>query len=207
MKIQHVQLSIGLKKVEEAREFFSGVLGIPEIPRPPGLTERAGLWLRLEDGQEIHLAEDEKAQPLMSKAHVALQVPDFDKWKVKLNAKSIAFEERGSDGGSRRLHFRDPFGNRIEILESRAVTLTEENFQIHFPVGDLERILTEIEAQVQRLLDQDQSKLMNWLYRIDVGEKGVRAIFDNVAPLRWAQRIGELVFQRELQKYFQQRKS
>jgi catechol 2,3-dioxygenase-like lactoylglutathione lyase family enzyme len=207
MKIQHVQLSIPVGSLETARQFYLEVLGLPEIVRPAGLTNRPGLWLSLAHNQEIHLAEDAQANPSSSKAHVALSIDSSDAIEARLEKAGTAIEKRTQHEGGNRIHFRDPFGNRIEIIFSRVPQKGDEDFPIEFPKGDLERILAEIESRVQQFLDGDQKKLTNWLYRLDVAEKSVKAIWDNVAQKRWARRISELIFQRELQKYFSRRDS
>ncbi len=206
MRIQHVQLAIPLGTLADARGFYLGVLGLKEISRPTGLTNRPGIWLRLEGGQEIHLAEDSISPNAATKSHVALELQDLRLLEDRLEGAGVKIEKTSEGGGFKRLHFRDPFGNRIEILQVMNVIRDQEDLEISFPVGDLERLLAEIESEVTRLLNLGHDKLMNWLYRLDVGEAQVQGIFKHVVAERWAQRIAELIFQRELQKYFHRRK-
>ena len=207
MKIQHVQLSIPSGRIEEARKFYVEIIGLGEIVRPKGLSGRPGLWLSLSDGQELHLAEDPMGEPAKSMAHVALVIDSAETFEMRLSEAQIPIEKRVVVEGWTRLHFRDPFGNRIELIQTSMPVRHADEFTVDFPKGDLEKILKSIEIKVQQFLDGDQSKLMNWLYRMDVAEKNVRAIWDNVAQTRWARRISELIFQRELQKYFNRRES
>ena len=52
--IDHVQLAMPSGLEDKAREFYSGVLGIPEVPKPAELARRGGAWF--ESGTvKIHL--------------------------------------------------------------------------------------------------------------------------------------------------------
>jgi hypothetical protein len=55
----HVQLAIPAGREAEARAFYSGVLGLPEVPKPPALAGRGGVWfenglIRLHLGAALH---------------------------------------------------------------------------------------------------------------------------------------------------------
>ena len=52
--IHHVQLTVPNGAEEEARRFYCGALGLPEIQKPVGLTGRGGLWLQVGDHQ-VHI--------------------------------------------------------------------------------------------------------------------------------------------------------
>ena len=43
--IEHVQLAMPPGLEEVAREFYSGLLGLPEVAKPPELAKRGGLGL------------------------------------------------------------------------------------------------------------------------------------------------------------------
>src|SRR5690606_32135601 len=42
--IDHVQLAIPAGQEDAARRFYSGLLEIPEVPKPPDLAKRGGAW-------------------------------------------------------------------------------------------------------------------------------------------------------------------
>jgi catechol 2,3-dioxygenase-like lactoylglutathione lyase family enzyme len=46
--IDHVQLAMPPGKENEARAFYEGVLGLPEVIKPPNLAKRGGCWLNAE---------------------------------------------------------------------------------------------------------------------------------------------------------------
>jgi catechol 2,3-dioxygenase-like lactoylglutathione lyase family enzyme len=53
-----------------------------------------------------------------SKAHIAYLVENIDSWRRTLEARDIEVVDGIQIPNYRRFEFRDPFGNRIEFLES-----------------------------------------------------------------------------------------
>ena len=43
-RLDHVQLAMPPGGEDRARAFYDGVLGIPEIPKPPDMAQRGGCW-------------------------------------------------------------------------------------------------------------------------------------------------------------------
>jgi len=73
--IEHVQLAMPAGREADAREFYSLLHGIPEIPKPPRLAHRGGAWF--ESGPvKIHLGVETDFRPAR-KAHPALLVRDL----------------------------------------------------------------------------------------------------------------------------------
>jgi catechol 2,3-dioxygenase-like lactoylglutathione lyase family enzyme len=70
--IDHVQLAMPAGEEEKARAFYAGVLGIPEVAKPPHLARRGGVWFQQGD-LKIHLGVEENFRPA-KKAHPALLV-------------------------------------------------------------------------------------------------------------------------------------
>jgi catechol 2,3-dioxygenase-like lactoylglutathione lyase family enzyme len=114
--IHHVQISIPLGGEYEAREFYRGVLGLKEIPKPESLTGRGGFWLDL-DGFQIHFGTEDDIDRAKTKGHVAYLVTDLDMWRDKLSANGCFVVDGIPIPNYRRFEFRDPFGNRVEFLE------------------------------------------------------------------------------------------
>lgn len=113
--IDHVQLAMPPGREAEAREFYSGLLGIPEIPKPAALAERGGAWF--ETGEvRIHLGVEVDFRPAR-KAHPALLVRDLRGLVRRLRQAEIEVLEEPLDGRF-RAYVADPFGNRIELMES-----------------------------------------------------------------------------------------
>jgi catechol 2,3-dioxygenase-like lactoylglutathione lyase family enzyme len=116
--IHHVQLCCPAGSEDTLRAFYSGVLGLAEIDKPPDLAKRGGCWFR-GFGIELHLGVEADFRPAR-KAHPGLLISGIDEWAGRLAAAGypVAFD----DGfpGMRRFYSEDPHGNRIEFLERAA---------------------------------------------------------------------------------------
>ena len=51
--VDHVQIPIPAGREDEARRFYAGLLGLREVPKPPELAKRGGLWLVTPDGLSL----------------------------------------------------------------------------------------------------------------------------------------------------------
>jgi catechol 2,3-dioxygenase-like lactoylglutathione lyase family enzyme len=110
----HVQLAMPAGGEDDARRFYGGILGLDEVPKPPGLASRGGCWFRGGD-VEIHLGVEEGFRPAR-KAHPALLVDDLDAMRDRLSAAGHEIILDGELQGHRRFYTADPFGNRIELI-------------------------------------------------------------------------------------------
>ena len=46
LSIDHVQIAMPVGEEKEARDFYVGLLGFSEIPKPPELAKRGGAWFQ-----------------------------------------------------------------------------------------------------------------------------------------------------------------
>jgi catechol 2,3-dioxygenase-like lactoylglutathione lyase family enzyme len=115
LHLDHIQLAMPAGKEDEARAFYTGLLGIPERPKPTHLATRGGCWF--ESGSlKVHLGVDPAFVPA-KKAHPAFVVDDLKGLKAKLaQAGYHVAEDQPLDGYERR-YVDDPFGNRIELMQ------------------------------------------------------------------------------------------
>lgn len=113
-RLHHVQIAAPVGSEEVAREFFVGRLGMTEVPKPPNLARRGGLWLQLE-GSQLHVGIEPEFRPA-EKAHPAFQVEGLDQLRRRLTEHGVATWEDEPLPGHRRFYTRDPFGNRLEFL-------------------------------------------------------------------------------------------
>ncbi len=97
-------------------EFYCGVLGLPEIEKPDVLKPRGGFWLAVGD-RELHVGTEDGVNRRATKAHVAFAVDDLASWQAHLTKRGFALEAGVPIPGCDRFEFRDPFGNRVEIIE------------------------------------------------------------------------------------------
>jgi catechol 2,3-dioxygenase-like lactoylglutathione lyase family enzyme len=115
VRFHHVQVAIPPGGEDEARAFYCDVLGMTEIPKPPDLAARGGLWLRWAEA-EIHLGVEEPFRPA-HKGHPAFLVDDLDAVTGALEAAGADTTRDDLFPGYRRCYAADPFGNRLEFLE------------------------------------------------------------------------------------------
>jgi catechol 2,3-dioxygenase-like lactoylglutathione lyase family enzyme len=115
--IDHVQLSIPAGGEDRARAFYGGLLGLDEVDKPAALAGRGGCWFA-GAGVAIHLGVEPGFRPL-AKAHPALLVRDLEAARRALAAADVAIDEDDSGLPVRRCYVRDPFGNRIELIDER----------------------------------------------------------------------------------------
>jgi catechol 2,3-dioxygenase-like lactoylglutathione lyase family enzyme len=116
LKVQHAQITIPKGAEAEAREFYCGVLGLNEIPKPEILQSRGGFWLEI-GAFQVHIGTQDNPERLTSKAHIAYEVDDLDAWREKLIENNVEILEGIPIPHYKRFEFRDPFGNRVEFLE------------------------------------------------------------------------------------------
>jgi catechol 2,3-dioxygenase-like lactoylglutathione lyase family enzyme len=98
-----------------ARNFYSGILGIHETPKPAHLAKRGGCWFE-RDELKIHLGVEADFRPAR-KAHLALLVTGLPLLREKLEASGCILKEDEPLEGYHRIYVDDPFGNRIELME------------------------------------------------------------------------------------------
>lgn len=113
--IDHVQLAIPEGGEAIARWFYGVVLGLAEIPKPPNLASRGGVWFRCGPLQ-LHLGIEADFRPAL-KAHPGLLVRDLPAMVRDCEAAGIATKADEPIEGFIRVHLSDPFGNRLELVE------------------------------------------------------------------------------------------
>jgi catechol 2,3-dioxygenase-like lactoylglutathione lyase family enzyme len=116
VRIDHVQIAIPPGGEPRAREFFSGLLEIPEREKPANLAARGGVWFERGDFK-LHAGVEKDFRPA-AKAHPALQVEGLRELVARLRAADVkVVEDEPLTGYRERVFVFDPFGNRIELLE------------------------------------------------------------------------------------------
>ena len=115
-RLHHVMVTIPKGAADEARAFYCGVLGMSETAKPASLRGRGGFWLQLGEIQ-IHVGVEDGVDRRATKAHFAYQVDDVLGWMDKLAALGIMPTDSVPIPGCARFEFRDPFGNRVELIQ------------------------------------------------------------------------------------------
>jgi catechol 2,3-dioxygenase-like lactoylglutathione lyase family enzyme len=112
--IDHVQLTGPPGCEPAARAFYGDLLGLREIPKPPRLAARGGVWFQL-GTQQLHVGVEQDFRPAL-KAHPAFACEDPDALAEALEASGAPVNWDGEVDGVRRFYTADPFGNRLEIV-------------------------------------------------------------------------------------------
>jgi extradiol dioxygenase family protein len=110
-RLDHVLICVPLGKKQEARVFYSEVFGLVEIP---GEHPRGSLWFEMA-GIQLHVQEEDGGN--FSARHFAVEIDDLAGAATYLESKGIALAYSSKIEGRERLFFRDPFDNRIELIE------------------------------------------------------------------------------------------
>jgi len=117
-KIDHIQICVPKGSEDEARKFYSEILGLEEIEKPNELKASGGVWFKAGD-IELHLGVEENT--VKTKSHPAFEIESasggIDEVEKFLKENDIKLKEEIQIPGRKRFSFYDPFGNRIELLE------------------------------------------------------------------------------------------
>ncbi|MEO9198130.1 MAG: VOC family protein [Antricoccus sp.] len=115
-RLHHMQLAMPAAAEEQARQFFVGVLGMCEIDKPTALKQRGGAWFRA-GGVELHLGVEPDFRAAR-KSHPGILVNDLDQIVAQLRDAGQEVHQDTDFPGFRRIYAHDPFGNRLEFMES-----------------------------------------------------------------------------------------
>jgi len=114
--VHHIQLAMPPGGEDAARRFYSSLLGISEVPKPPDLAKRGGVWFET-PSVRVHLGVEADFRAAR-KAHPALLADDLAPMIARLTEAGYAVTDGEPMEGYRHVYVNDPFGNRIELLES-----------------------------------------------------------------------------------------
>ncbi|RYG21752.1 glyoxalase [bacterium] len=113
--LDHIQLAMPPNEEDAARRFYSGLLGLNEVPKPENLARRGGCWFEL-GSVRVHLGVEKEFAPAR-KAHPAFEVTDLAGLIEGLAKGGHPTRTDEPLEGWNRVYVDDPFGNRIELME------------------------------------------------------------------------------------------
>jgi catechol 2,3-dioxygenase-like lactoylglutathione lyase family enzyme len=116
--LDHLLLAIPEGGEDTARVFYCGLLGFSEIAKPDSLAGRGGLWL-LSGAVTLHLGVEQNYLP-PQRAHPGLLVDNLAALLKILRKAGVALTFDVPLPGYERVHIRDPFGNRLELMQKLA---------------------------------------------------------------------------------------
>lgn len=114
--LDHVLLAMPAAAEARARAFYGGLLGLSEVDKPEKLRAKGGCWFAAAK-VSVHLGIQTPFQPA-TKAHPAFEVTDTEQLAAQLLAQNYPVEWDDAIRGTRRFYTCDPFGNRLEFLET-----------------------------------------------------------------------------------------
>ena len=114
--VDHVQITVPKKDEAAAREFYSGLLGLPEIQKPVNRLANGGFWLRLGTA-ELHVGVEDEVDRAGTKAHVGYRTNNLAYWRKVLTSHGVKIVDSAPFPTGSGFEFRDPFGNRVELFE------------------------------------------------------------------------------------------
>jgi catechol 2,3-dioxygenase-like lactoylglutathione lyase family enzyme len=112
LRLNHVQLTYPPGEDARALAFYGGVLELERLEKP-GTLSHAGFWFAAGEAQ-IHLRPEVPGP--VSARHPAFEVPDLAAAREALERVGLDCRDEVDVPGWKRFSFRDPFGNRIELM-------------------------------------------------------------------------------------------
>jgi len=120
-QISHV--SITVTDITKARDFYTGLLGLEEIPRPA--FDFPGIWYSLGGDLQLHIIlNDQLVRPAVERETIVARYPHFALWTDDADATAGKIGELGlpcrdvvsGPTGLRQIFVKDPDGNMVEFL-------------------------------------------------------------------------------------------
>lgn len=112
-RADHINISVPPERLEEAKQFYTEVLGLEQIERPDVFGSK-GYWFNIGDIQ-LHISCE---APLpRSTRHTAFEVTDIAAARKQLQKYDVEITEEPRLPDRDRFAFIDPFGNRMELLQ------------------------------------------------------------------------------------------
>lgn len=122
-RLQHVSLPFpgDERSVEQARRFYTDVMGLEERPVPPALPGVV-LWWAVGE-LELHVFSEPSGVAVndQSHRHPCFQVDDVRRFRAHLDAAGVPTRDHnGEIPGRPRFFATDPFGNTLEFVQFEA---------------------------------------------------------------------------------------
>jgi len=114
IRADHIHICVPPEQLEEAKQFYTGILGLEQIERPDRIFGNAGYWFSIGDIQ-LHIG----VEPALARSirHTAFEVADIAAARACLVKNNVEIVEEPILPGRTRFAFIDPFGNRMELLQ------------------------------------------------------------------------------------------
>jgi catechol 2,3-dioxygenase-like lactoylglutathione lyase family enzyme len=114
--LHHAQITIPEHAEEDAGRFYCGLLGLREVEKPEPLAGRGGFWLQV-GGHQVHIGTEDGVNRQATKANLVYDVDDLEAYRQILRSAGAEMLEGIPIPGNVRFECRDPFGNRVELIQ------------------------------------------------------------------------------------------
>ena len=112
-RVDHFHICVPLERLEEARQFYTEVIGL-KLTERPDVFGAEGYWFNIA-GMQLHIG----VEPVLPRSirHTALEIEDINSARAYLKKQGVEITEEPVIPGRTRFAFIDPFGNRMELLQ------------------------------------------------------------------------------------------
>ena len=114
--VDHVQVAVPPGSEAKCRAFYVEILGMPELPKPPILKARGGIWVKA-GSHQLHCGVEPNFQAAR-KAHPAFAVGGIEALAARLEVAGHPVKWDDTNPAVRRFFTADPFENRLEFVEA-----------------------------------------------------------------------------------------
>lgn len=118
-RLQHTSVPMPPNGNDLARAFYGEALGMREIPKPSTLSNNLVWFAANDDGDEVHVFQEENMGPNSAEQHLCLEVDDLEAFRARLTEHGFEPKDTEVIRNRPRLFVRDPFENLIELVEIR----------------------------------------------------------------------------------------
>lgn len=120
--IHHINITVPTEKIAECVQFYTHVLGLPQVEPPENIQALGGAWFRTpleNDGFELHLSPcDNETDKAATRSHICYLVDDLRGAETLIADHGIEISpDRHPIAGYKRFYLRDPGGNRLELIQ------------------------------------------------------------------------------------------
>ena len=114
IRADHINICVPPERLEEAKEFYRNIIGLPLDTRPDHLFSSKGYWFKAGD-ISLHIS----IEPFIGRTvrHTAFQVSDIAEARAVIEQYNLEIIEEPCIPDRSRFAFIDPFGNRMELLQ------------------------------------------------------------------------------------------
>ena len=113
MTAHHLYLVAPGATPAEVRAFYTKILGLPEIQKPPSLAETPVLWF---GAGPVVFHVGHPSAGAVGDGHTALAVDSVEAIRARFLALGLTVDDSVIPMGYPRFYVRDPWGNQFEVL-------------------------------------------------------------------------------------------